>query len=320
MVVLITGVYGYFGSILTRYLTSKKIRVVGIGLDSHAASLPDSEYFTYYSCSITDKDNLALVFSRVEPTHVVHFACTFNRVRNRAREYFIDVGGSTNVLEISNNTPSVKQIIYSSSTAAYGGNKDNPEWIRENQPLRPGKYRYGMNKKEIEEIFASSPLRDDLNLVILRICTVTGPFFPSARIVLRLLTEFPFMPKFCKFNKIQLLHEDDFNALLELILKDEEIAGIYNMAPDSFSLVHELGPAKSYFPFPKIMIKAVLWVLWNLKLLNLQPAGLDNSFLPIILDGSKLVNRYGYHFKYSSTEALKATQEAKKQMSLESSI
>lgn len=312
MVVLITGVYGYFGSILTRFLTSKKIKVVGIGLESHAVNLQESEYFTYYPCSITDKDRLKQVFSSVEPTHVVHFACTFNRVRNRAREYFIDVGGSTNVLEISNNTPSVRQIIYSSSTAAYGGNEDNPEWIEENQPLRPGKYRYGMNKKEIEEIYTSTTLRDDLNLVILRICTVTGPFFPSARIVLRLLTEFPFMPKFCKFNKIQLLHEDDFNALFELILKDKEIAGIYNMAPDSFSYVHELGPAKSYFPFPKIMIKAVLWVLWNLKLLNLQPAGLDNSFLPIILDGSKLANRYGYRFKYSSTEALRVTQEAKK--------
>ncbi len=88
---------------------------------------------------------------------MIHFACTFNKVRNQTREHDIDIGGSRNIIEIADQTPSVKQLIFSSSATAYGGNSDNPLWIKEEHPLNPGAYRYGSNKMLIEGIYTGTP-------------------------------------------------------------------------------------------------------------------------------------------------------------------
>ena len=306
MKVLITGSSGYLGSILANSLISKKIPVVGLDILNNSAD-PAGDYFTFYRCSITNRDEIDKIFLREQPTHVVHFACTFNKVRDRKKEQMIDIGGSSNILNASNMTPSVRQLIYSSSAAAYGGYKDNPEWIKETDHLRPGKYRYGINKKLIEQSFTGSGNREDLRIAVLRICSVTGPEITSERIVVRLLTRFPFLPSFCRNTRMQLLHEEDFLSVMELILQDDLIEGIYNIAPDTSSRIIDLVSGKKYFLFPVGLIKAILWLLWHLKILNLQPAAINNSFFPIILDPAKLKNRYNYKFRYSTAEAFAET-------------
>jgi UDP-glucose 4-epimerase len=310
MRVLITGSSGYLGSILTDFLISKKIPVIGLDLKNNV-NKPSGEYFTFYPCCITDKEQTEEIFSREKPTHVVHFACTFNKIRDRNKEHSIDVGGSGNILDISNRTFSVKQLIYSSSAAAYGAYIDNPEWIKESHPLRPGKYRYGIHKRMIEHSFLNAVVREELNILVLRICTVTGPCYTSERMVLELLTKFPYLPRFCKHFKIQLLHEEDFLILLEKIMMDDIITGIYNIAPASYSYINDLAPGKKYFILPKEIIKSILWVLWHLRILNLQPAAINNSIFPIILDPARLVSRYDYKFRYSTAEAFADTLRAR---------
>jgi len=302
MKVLVTGSSGYLGGILTRYLIINKIHVVGI---DHRVVMGNisGNYFQFYKCSITDKESLESIFREEQPTHVVHFACTFNKVRDRRREYEIDISGSKNVLDISNNTPSVKQLIFSGSTAAYGSYCNNPPWLKETNPLRPGRYRYGINKKLIEQYFTETHLREDLKLIILRICNVVGPSFNKPRSAVSILIKLPYLPRFCKENKIQFLHEEDMYVLIKMILEDDQVKGTFNLAPDSFSSVKELVPDKKFVMIPVFFIKCILWILWNLKILNLQPSSLNISIYPIILDPSKLASRYGYRFKYSSTEA-----------------
>ena len=302
MKVLITGSSGILGGILSNYLIVNKIHVVGIDHRVVSKNI-EGPIFKYYNCSITDKKNLESVFRVEQPTHVVHLACTFNKVRDKKREYDIDVGGSKNVLDISNNTPSVKQLIYSSSAAIYGGHSNNPLWLKETYPLKPGRYRYAVNKKLIEQYFSDTRLREDLHLIILRICNVVGPSFNKPRSAVSMLIKLPYLPQFCSENKIQFLHEEDMNVLIKMILQDDQVKGIFNLATDSFSDVKELIPEKKYIGIPVFFIKCVLWFLWNLKMSNLQPASLNISIYPIILDPSKLISRYGYRFKYSSTEA-----------------
>jgi len=234
---------------------------------------------------------------------VVHFACTFNKVRDRQREHNVDIGGSANVLDIANNTLSVRQLIYSSSATAYGGHSSNPEWIPESHPLRPGEYRYGKNKSIVEEMFSSAPVRENLRILILRICTVTGPAYRSERNIMNLLVKSPILPRFTMNNKIQLLHEEDFLSLMHKILHDDQIEGTYNMAPDSYSAIRDLVPDKKYIRIPVPLISAALWVLWNLKLLNLQSVSVNIGIFPIVLDPSKLMTRYDYRFKYSTADA-----------------
>jgi UDP-glucose 4-epimerase len=307
MKVLITGSSGSLGSMITTSLTAEKIQVIGIDIKDPPENKP-GEYFSFYNCSITDKDSLKSIFSKEGPTHVIHLACTFNKVRNRQKEYEIDIGGSKNIIEISDKIPSVKQLIFSSSAAAYGGNKDNPSWINEIYPLRPGKYRYGINKKLIEGMYSEIPVREDLHINIVRICTVIGPSFSKPASVVSLLLKFPWLPGFCKENKVQFLHEEDFVTLIHLIIPDDQIKGVFNIAPDSYSAVKELLPDKKFIKIPVLAITGILSVLWNLRIMNLQPESINASIYPIVLDPGKISSRYNYKFKYTSSEAFNATR------------
>jgi nucleoside-diphosphate-sugar epimerase len=302
MKVLITGSSGYFGSILGNFLVSQKIPVVGIDIRQNPDRIP-AEYYSFHNCNITDKKNLNRIFNEEQPTHVVHFACTFNKLRNKKKEHFIDVGGSENILDAANITPSVRQVIFSSSAAVYGGYPDNPEWIKEIHESRPGKYSYGCNKKVIEQIYLTGSKREDLKVIVTRICTLTGPSYSSERVLLRLISKFPYLPEFYRSNRLQLLHEQDFVLLMTEILKDQEVSGIYNMASDTYSYVYDLVPGKKFFKLPKNVLKYVLWMLWNLKILNLSPASINTSIYPVILDPSKLKDRYNYKFRYSTSSA-----------------
>jgi len=307
MCILITGSSGYFGRLVVRDLISKGNRVVGIDIKNDNGQ-EEGELFRYYRCSITDREKLKSIFLEEQPTNVVHFACSFNKVRSRTLEFEIDINGSDNILEISNNTPSVKQLIFSSSSAAYGGKKNNPLWMKESEPLLPENYRYGMNKKIVEDRYSNISVRDDLHLVILRLCLVTGPIFDKPKSAVSILIKFPFLPVFTKETKLQFIHSEDMAALMELIMKDKEIRGIYNLVPDSFTVVKDIVPEKRFVRIPFFLIKGFLWVCWHLKIMNIQPASGINSFYPTIVNSSAIISRYSYKFKYTSKEAFLDTK------------
>jgi len=306
MCILITGSSGYFGKVVVSDLMSNGYRVVGIDIrrDTQQA---EGESFRYYDCSITDRSKLSEIFDRERPSAVFHFACTFNKVRDRKREYEIDVEGSVNVLRVCNETPSVRRLIYSSSAAIYGAANRNGAWISETEPVAPGRYRYGINKKLIEEALFSAERRADLHIVSLRICTVVGPAYFKARSVVSILIRMPYLPASFRRKKVQFMHEADFVTLMRKVMGDDEIEGIYNVAADSYSVVGEVVPGKKYVRFPLSGLKPVLWVLWNLRILNLQPASLRYCLYPVLLDPSRLAQRYGYSFRYSSSESFAET-------------
>jgi UDP-glucose 4-epimerase len=314
MRVLITGSSGYLGSLLSNFLISKEIPVTGISFSRHP-DIAEGKYFKNYCCDVADRDRLSSIFKEEEPTHVIHLASTFNKVRNREREYSVDIGGSKNILEISDATYSVRQLIYSSSAVAYGGHKTNPEWIPESFPLLPGKYRYGLNKSIVEEMFASIPVRKDLHVLILRICQVTGPSRSSESALLKLLLKSPVLPRVCMNNKMQLLHESDFLSLMTRILHDEEIEGVYNMAPDNYAGIVDLAPNKLYLPLPVSIISAVLWILWHTRLMNLESVSVNNGIFPIIIDPTKLMRRFDYKFRYTTADAFSDTMMNDKRFS-----
>jgi len=307
MKVLITGSSGLLARMLIEHLITKDVDIVGIDI-KESTEFMNGERLRFYNCSITDREKLKSIFLEEQPTNVVHFACSFNKVRSRSLEYIIDINGSDNIMEASNSTPSVRQLIFSSSSAAYGGKKNNPLWMKESEPLLPDNYRYGMNKKIVEDKYINNSLRDDLKLVILRLCLVTGPIFDKPKSAVSILIKFPFMPRFTKETKLQFLHSEDMVALMELIMKDKEICGIYNLVPDSYTLVKDIVPDKRFIRIPFFMIKGFLWICWHLKIMNIQPASGINSFYPTIVDSSAIISRYDYKFKYSSKEAFLDTK------------
>lgn len=311
MSILITGSSGYFGRLVAGDLISAGRRVAGIDIKENAG-MTEGEQVHFYSCSVTDRESLSRIFQEVNPTVVIHFACSFNKVRSRVKEYEIDVVGSRNVMELCNENLSVRKLIYSSSAAIYGASRGNGIWLSETAVVNPGKYRYGINKKLIEHDLFTFVKRDDLHVISLRICTVVGPEYCKSRSVVSILLCLPFLPCSFRHKRVQFLHEADFVKLMRYVTDDPQINGVYNLAADSYSVVGEILPGKRYVDFPVQALKPILWVLWNLRILNLQPCSLGYSIYPVLNDPSRIRSRYNYSYSYSSSEALADTMKNNK--------
>lgn len=304
MKILITGSSGYLGKVITKHLISKRIDIVGIDLREPENQIVNP-HFKFIPCCITDDRSLENIIFKESPTHIIHLACSFNKIRNRKKELQVDYNGTKNMVSLSNKAKSVKQFIYFSSTAIYGAHKDNKEWISEDDPLRPGRYRYGLNKKLAEQMIFESQIRHDLQILCLRVSSVVGPSFAKRKSAVSTIINYPFLLKQWAHIKLQFLHEKDLSTLLEKIIQDPEISGIYNLAPDSYVTTGELAPDKKFIYVPFGIIVSLSKILWFLKIIKLPPASLKNSLYPIILDPAKLVKRYNFEFEFTSKEAFK---------------
>jgi nucleoside-diphosphate-sugar epimerase len=92
MKVLITGSSGSLGRMLIKYLIEKNINVIGVDIRKSTEFISEKK-FKFYKCCITENEKLKSIFAEEKPTNVVHLACTLNRVRNRKREFEIDITG-----------------------------------------------------------------------------------------------------------------------------------------------------------------------------------------------------------------------------------
>lgn len=72
-------------------------------------------------------------------------------------------------------------------------------------------------------------------------------------------------------------------------------------------MVGEVVGDRRYISIPQSGLKSILWVLWNLRILNLQPVSLKYCLYPVIPDPSKLARRYEYGFRHSSSESFTGT-------------
>lgn len=311
MKVLITGSSGLLGNLMIKSLIAENIKVIGLDIVEPSEEYT-REYFRFYKCCVTERERIDTIFASENPTHVIHFASTLGKIRNRSKEYKIDILGSENILDTSDKTNSVEQLVFSSSALAYGGNKHNPERMDETCLLNPGKYRYGENKKRVEKIFTTKPVRKDLNLTLIRICNVVGPSFNKPGSIVSLLLKWSWLPEFCRETRIQFLHEEDFVSVLHLVINDKRINGVFNLAPDKYVTVKDLVPGTRYFRVPVILTKLLLSILWGLRLINFQPAGINCAIYPLILDSSKICRRFSFKFSYTSKEAFESTREINK--------
>jgi len=314
MKILITGSSGYIGRVLSKHFTDNKVQTVGVDIH-YDGYLESSEYFTFNRCSVTDKDEFLNCLEAEKPTHIIHLAYLMNPIHNKKKNYQIDVDGSKNVLQAANNTLSVHQIILLSSASAYGARPDNQLWIDEETPLRPGDYRYGIHKKYVEKYFQDYSIRNNLRLVILRMCTAIGSSYHKKGGVLSVIANAPLLPKFNnRYCELQFIHEDDLTALFSLIVYDSSIKGIYNLAPDSYATLKELAPDKRFLSLPLPLARGIMHILWWLRLSNSMPSAMTLSTYGIIINPEKLMTRYSYRFSYSTREAFEDTLRKRKEM------
>jgi nucleoside-diphosphate-sugar epimerase len=159
---IIIGGSGFVGS----NLISKLNKLETINMDKQ-----DSPFFNEitYNCNICNKDTLN--FSKEVKTIVLLAAEHRDDVSPTSLYYDVNVQGTKNVLEAMDKS-GVKNLIFTSSVAIYGLNKENPD---ENHPEDPFNH-YGKSKWEAELVIKEWYENDPTNksVTILRPSVIFG--------------------------------------------------------------------------------------------------------------------------------------------------
>ena len=133
----------------------------------------------------------------------------------------------------------VRQIIVTSSGAAYGYHADNPEWLTEDDPVRGNEaFAYSHHKRLVEEMLAEyRRTHPELRQVVLRVGTILGEttrnqitaLFDRPRLIAIRGSRSPF---------VFIWDRDVVGAIEHAIVTDA--AGIYNVAGDGALSIQEI--------------------------------------------------------------------------------
>lgn len=173
--VLVTGANGFAGQHLVSCL-AQEYEVVGI--TSPRSSLLSQAGITYLSADITDSKTIKAIVSDHRPDFIVHLAAqTTGWFQNPTQLFEINLMSTINLYEsiatLKNDDGYDPRILYVSSSEVYG-KTTNPHFIEEGAPFFPVNH-YASSKAAADRVSYSYTQSHDLNILILRAFTHTGP-------------------------------------------------------------------------------------------------------------------------------------------------
>jgi UDP-glucose 4-epimerase len=305
--IFVTGAAGYLGSELLKALAPRlqagelDCVVASDVRDTPTASrLPGLDYVVHDVRAV----GLEALLSVRAIDVVVHLAAivTPGAKSNRELEYAVDVVGTRHVLDACI-AAHVRQIIVTSSGAAYGYHADNPQWLTEDDPVRGNEtFAYSHHKRLVEELLAGCRDRHpELRQVVLRVGTILGAnthnqitaLFDRPRLIAISGSRSPF---------VFIWDQDVVGVIAHAIRVDA--AGIYNVAGDGAlsiqEIAHRLG--KRCLTLPPVALRMVLGVLHPLGLTRYGPEQVDFLRYRPVLDNRRLKQDLGYVPRKTSAE------------------
>ena len=302
MRILVTGASGYIGKKLVEALSAKDWVEAIVGLDIEEPDLTFPKY-TFIKQDI--RAPLDDLFERKEITTLAHLAYVLTPIHDKNLMEDINKGGTRNVLAASAKA-GVKQILYTSSTTAYGFHPDNDVPLTEESPLRGNDdFTYAKNKKEIEGIMqAFIETHPEITVSIVRPCFVIGPGFenPMANYLKKKIVMLP-----SNVLPFQFVHEEDVITIM-LMLLEKKTRGIFNISGEGTITFAEMIKRLGNFmlPIPWSVIYPLVNVAWFLRLSFLtefpSPA-MRMMVNPWWASSEKLIRELDYTFKYNTREA-----------------
>ncbi len=299
--VLITGAGGYIGGELIQCLNKDSgFSLVGVDIRPVAAD----KQVTGVSYEIGDIREPAFqdLIAKVKPDVVVHLASIVSAGGDPDFEYSVDVTGTRNILN-GCVAVGVKQIVLTSSGAAYGYYADSPKWLSEGDPLRGNEdFAYSRHKRMVEEMLAE--YREEhpkLKQLIFRPGSVIGEAVSNQ---ITNLFEKPFVlgvaGSDCSFVFIW---DQDVVACIEKGVREEK-EGIFNLAGDGALPMKEIASilGKPYLPLPAWLIGGALGIVRLLGLGKLGPEHVKFLQFRPVLSNEKLKTEFGITLRKSTRQ------------------
>lgn len=203
--VLITGINGFTGIHLEKYL-------IGQGFDVYGTVINKAKQKNHIQCDITKKDQVDNVISSVMPDYVIHIAAiSFVGESNASLIYDVNVIGTENILHaLVKNNIKPKKVILASSATVYGN--QGKEVLDESMCPRPVNH-YGISKLAMEHMAAN--YFDALDIIITRPFNYTGVGQEEHFLIPKIVTHFKEEKKEIELGNIYVSRE--FNSIHSVI-------------------------------------------------------------------------------------------------------
>jgi UDP-glucose 4-epimerase len=307
----ITGAGGYIGQRLIAYLEKQDwcTRILATDIK---APVVESSKLTFSRKDIREP-SLADLWRGQDVTTVVHLAFVVDPMHDERLMYDINVNGTLNVLTICEEL-AVGHVIVASSGTAYGAWPDNPEVLKEDDPIRvfPPKFSYAHHKGLIEKQCAEFIERHpDVTFNIVRPCVVYGP--NTDNYLSRLFERMSFISLVDgRDPHMQFVHEDDVAQLFSLLI-EKKVPGPFNVAGDGPMRFSEIGAmiGMKSKRVPRWLAYGMAWLMWRLRIPRVEgPAGIiDYTAYPWVLDTTRAKELLGWKPRYDTRETARIMLE-----------
>ncbi len=313
--VLVTGGNGYIGrKVLRRLVQDEQSFKHIVSFDVRETSADRRmDRVKYVVGDIRDAD-LAEIITTYKIDTVVHLAAIVTPGKNSDREFehSVDVIGTRRLLEAAASRR-VRQIIVTSSGAAYGYYADNPEWLDEDDDLRGNvTFAYSDHKRQVEEMLVEyRETNPYLKQLIFRPGTVLGA---GVRNQITALFDKPIITGLRQSDTpfVLIWDEDVANCIVKGIVEQRE--GIYNLAGDGTLSLKEIAGLlkKPFLALPVSLVRAALSLLKPLGLSQYGPEQVDFIRYRPVLSNRRLKEEFGYEPQKTTREVFEYFLQSRK--------
>ncbi len=184
--IFITGVAGFVGFSLSKFLLNKNLTILGLdGLTNYydvelkknrLRILKNYENFKFINCMLQDEKKLNEIVKKFCPEIIIHLAAQAGvrySLENPLSYIDSNVLGSFNILQLSKDL-NVNHLLIASSSSVYGGNTKLP--FSENDKADKPLSIYAATKKSVENLAYSYSYTFKIPTTMMRFFTVYGPW------------------------------------------------------------------------------------------------------------------------------------------------
>jgi nucleoside-diphosphate-sugar epimerase len=174
---LVTGLEGFIGSHMVKFLQAKGWNVIGTYMSEDTAPFPRSPNLRFAQCDLRNGQRVTQVLNQYQPTHIFHFAAQSLPTlswANPVETFESNVMGSLYLFEAVRHLKRRPVVVSACSSAEYGNVPASAIPVTEEQPLRP-LHPYGISKVCLDLLGRENFLDYNVPAVNVRLFNTTGP-------------------------------------------------------------------------------------------------------------------------------------------------
>jgi UDP-glucose 4-epimerase len=326
LTVAVTGPTGDIGVAAVRALEQAPEvgRIIGMARRPFDPAELGWERAEYRQGDVLDRESVDALVAGADV--VVHLAFIIFGDPDETRE--VNLKGSRNVFEAAV-AAGASRLVYTSSVAAYGFHRDNPQPLTEDvEPRGTESFYYSAQKAELERLLRDVVAGSGIETYVLRPCIVAGTgattvieeivdfmslggtIAPLQRLLQSLPVVAPVLPD--PGIPMQLVHTEDVASAIRASALGRGAPGIYNLAAGDTLTSGDIADALDWrsVPVPSLAVDGATRIVASAPLMP-ERAGWINAFtVPVVMDCSRARDELGWEPDHGARATLDETVEA----------